>query len=181
MRSPMHRAAFLQSAVAAALVIPATEVFASPIRLLGLGSPDGSKPTVFNAINRIPDLSTFAELISLAGLESMLNTGGPFTVFAPPNEAWTKLPKNQMEKLMTHPDRLTMLLTYHMLAEKVRYQDLQTGKYTTVEGEMISVDVLARGFVTVDRTAIVSANVKASNGIVHIVSKVLTKVLRESN
>jgi uncharacterized surface protein with fasciclin (FAS1) repeats len=181
MRSPMHRAAFLQAAVAAALALPATEVIASPIRLFDRESSNSRKPTVYNAINRVPDLSTLAELIALAGLESMLNTGGPFTVFAPPNEAWEKIPKGQLAKLMDHPERLTMLLTYHLLPEWVKYQDLKTGKYATVEGENIGVKRVDSGLVVINRTAIVGANVKASNGVIHIVSKVLTYVLRESN
>jgi uncharacterized surface protein with fasciclin (FAS1) repeats len=181
MGSSQKRSAFLQSAVALALTLPATEAIASPIRLLGSPLPNRMYPTVYNAINRIPDLSTLAELLSLVGLDTTLNSGGPFTVFAPPNEAWLKLPKNQLAKLMNDPARLMTLLTYHVLPQSVYFQHFVTGKYTTVQGDDLEADVVAPGIVTINRTPIAAGNVKASNGVIHIVGKVLTKVLKQSN
>jgi len=119
-------------------------------------------------------LSTLVEAVKAGGLVETLKGEGPFTVFAPTNEAFAALPEGTLEELLKpeNKEKLVSILTYHVVPGKVMSTDLQDGQTAaTVEGSEITVD-LSDGAKINDAT-VVKADVKASNGVVHVIDKVI--------
>lgn len=119
-------------------------------------------------------LSTLVTAVKAAGLVETLSGEGPFTVFAPTNEAFAALPAGTLETLLK-PENKQMLidvLTYHVVGAQVMSTDLSNGqKAATVQGEEIVVD-LSDG-VMISGAKVAAADVKASNGVVHVIDKVI--------
>ena len=119
-------------------------------------------------------LSTLVTAVKAAGLVETLSGEGPFTVFAPTNEAFAALPAGTLETLLK-PENKQMLidvLTYHVVGAKVMSTDLSNGQTAaTVQGENIMVD-LSDG-VMISGAKVAAADVKASNGVVHVIDKVI--------
>jgi uncharacterized surface protein with fasciclin (FAS1) repeats len=120
-----------------------------------------------------PDLSTLVTAVKAAGLVSTLQGTGPYTVFAPTNEAFAALPAGVVDSLLLscNKDALTKVLTYHVVSGKVMSTDIQPGKVATVEGQTVKLGT--SGGVTVNDANVVTADVPASNGVVHVIDKVL--------
>lgn len=120
------------------------------------------------------NLSTLVAAVQAAGLVETLSGKGPFTVFAPTNEAFAALPAGVLDMLLKpeNKEKLTAVLTYHVVAGKVMSTDLQNGQTAaTVNGDEIKVD-LSDGAKINDAT-VVAADVDATNGVVHIIDKVI--------
>ena len=121
-----------------------------------------------------PNLSTLAAAITAANLGGNLTGLGPFTVFAPTDEAFAALPEGTLENLLKpeNKDQLAAILKYHVLPGAVMSTDLQDGMTAgTVQGENIVVST--KDGVSVNGVAVSAADVKASNGVVHIIDKVI--------
>jgi len=119
-------------------------------------------------------LSTLVEAVKAGGLVETLKSDGPFTVFAPTNEAFAALPEGTLESLLKpeNKDQLVAVLTYHVVPAKVMSTDLKDGqKAKTVQGADIEVD-LGDG-VKINDANVVKADIKASNGVVHVIDKVI--------
>lgn len=119
-------------------------------------------------------LSTLVAAVQAAGLADVLSGDGPFTVFAPTNAAFEKLPAGTVESLLKpeNKDQLVAILTYHVIGAKVMSTDLENGmKATTVQGQEVSID-LTNG-VKVNNATVTAADVNASNGVVHIIDTVI--------
>jgi uncharacterized surface protein with fasciclin (FAS1) repeats len=125
-----------------------------------------------------PELSTLSSLINKAGLANTLNGTGSFTVFAPSNEAFKAVPAKTMDELGTNPERLTEVLTYHVLASKAMSKDVKEGPAKTVQGGNIAL-AKAGTFVTVEDAVVQTADINATNGVVHIVDRVLMPPARK--
>jgi uncharacterized surface protein with fasciclin (FAS1) repeats len=125
-----------------------------------------------------PELSTLNGLIAKAGLTNTLNGAGSFTVFAPSNEAFKAVPAKTLEELSANPGRLTEVLTYHVLASKAMAQDVKNGPVKTVQGGNIAL-AKAGTFVTVEDAVVQTADINATNGVVHIVDRVLIPPARK--
>jgi uncharacterized surface protein with fasciclin (FAS1) repeats len=150
--------------------------------LLAACSDDDGMPTVLGVAKKDAQFSVLVEAVQAAGLESTLDGVGPFTVFAPTNNAFTGL---LVELGLTKPqllaDRtlLTSVLTYHVLPAKVEKAGVPLGKaVTTVQGGFIKVESAAGGVLTIqdgrNRNAMIAAtDAAASNGVVHVIDKVL--------
>ena len=141
--------------------------------LLFAGCASMSTPqTVAQTAAATPQLSTLSKLIKDAGLSDTLNGPGPFTVFAPTDEAFKAVPTKTMDALAKDPALLKSVLTYHVLAGKVAASDVKNGPAKTVQGANV---VLARAgtFVTVDEAVVTAADVPVSNGVVHVIDRVL--------
>lgn len=172
------RATFLKAIGATALLVPASEAMAAPVRIFNAG-PILDIPS---KVSKIADLSTLSSLLTSTGLGSTLSGAGPFTLFAPTNEAFATLPQRQQNWLMNHPNILLKLLTYHVLNGNYPLNKLVPGNYVTMEGKSVDVDVVnPNSVVTVNRARISVPNVQATNGTIHILTKVLTKVITEPN
>jgi uncharacterized surface protein with fasciclin (FAS1) repeats len=128
-----------------------------------------------NIVETARDAGTFTTLIAAidrAGLESTLAGEGPFTVFAPSDEAFAQLPDGTVDSLLAEPAKLAQVLTYHVVPGRVTAADV-VGLTTapTVNGEELPVSV--DGGIHVDGARVNSADIEASNGIIHVVDRVL--------
>ena len=120
------------------------------------------------------DFSTLVTAVKAAGLVDTLNGAGPFTIFAPTNAAFAKLPKGTVEDLLKPENKakLTAILTYHVVAGKVLAADVKTGKVKTVQGGELDVKVTDGG-VTVDGAKVVKTDIVGTNGVIHVIDSVV--------
>lgn len=123
-----------------------------------------------------PDFSTLVSLVQAAGLVETLSGEGPFTVFAPTNEAFAALPAVVVEYLTANPEALTRVLTYHVLPAEVMAEAAmgmtEPGEVATVEGSSLTV-VFDGENVRVNDATVIAADVDASNGVIHVIDTVL--------
>jgi uncharacterized surface protein with fasciclin (FAS1) repeats len=120
------------------------------------------------------DFSTLVAAVVAAGLAETLSGDGPFTVFAPTNEAFAKLPEGTVDELLKpeNKEKLAGILTYHVVAGKVMSKDLSDGqKAGTVNGQEITVTM--EDGVKIDAATVVSADLEASNGVIHVIDSVI--------
>lgn len=120
------------------------------------------------------DLTTLVAAVVAAGLAETLGGTGPFTVFAPTNEAFAKLPAGTVEELIKpeNKEKLTAILTYHVVAGKALSTDLSDGQsIKTVNGQEVTVSL--GDTVKVDDAVVIAADVEASNGVVHLIDSVI--------
>jgi uncharacterized surface protein with fasciclin (FAS1) repeats len=116
---------------------------------------------------------TLATALQAAGLVETLKGKGPFTVFAPTDQAFAKIPKADLDALLKDKAKLTRVLTYHVVAGQVMAADVAKLKQAkTVEGQSVKIDASASG-VTVDGAKVVKADVAASNGVIHVIDSVI--------
>jgi uncharacterized surface protein with fasciclin (FAS1) repeats len=116
--------------------------------------------------------NTLAGLVVDAGLVDTLRSPGPFTVFAPTDAAFTKLPLDTLHAVQDDPKLLATVLTYHVVPGALKVADLQTGQLMTVAG--VPLDIQRNGDqVLVNGHPIVAADVQASNGVIHVMGDVL--------
>lgn len=118
------------------------------------------------------NLTTFVKAIEAAGLVDTLQGTGSFTVFAPTNEAFAKLPKKQFKKLMHDKKMLTAVLTYHVVPSQVLAKDIQNGSIKTVEGQVLDIQK-KDGHLWVNHVKVLKADIHASNGVIHEIDTVL--------
>ena len=120
------------------------------------------------------DFTTLLAAAEAAGLVETLMGEGPFTVFAPTDAAFAALPEGTVETLLKpeNKDQLVSILTYHVIAGKVMSTDLTDDmEAATVQGETVTID-LDNG-VMVEEATVVSADIEASNGVIHVIDKVI--------
>ena len=117
--------------------------------------------------------NTLATALKAAGLVETLKGKGPFTVFAPTDDAFKKLPAGTLEKLLADKAQLTKVLTYHVVAGKVMAADVvKLTEAKTVEGSSVKISV-KDGKVKVDGANVVKTDVGASNGVIHVIDAVI--------
>jgi uncharacterized surface protein with fasciclin (FAS1) repeats len=114
---------------------------------------------------------TLAAALGAAGLVDTLKGKGPFTVFAPTDEAFAKIPKADLDALLKDKAKLTAVLTYHVVPGTVMAKDVKAGMVKTVQGGDLT--VATTGGVTVNGAKVIKADVKASNGVIHVIDTVL--------
>lgn len=118
--------------------------------------------------------NTLAAALTAAGLVETLKSEGPFTVFAPTDDAFAALPAGTVEDLLKpeNKDKLTAILTYHVVAGKVMSTDLTNGmKAATVNGAEVT--IMTEGGVMVNDAKVTAADIEASNGVIHVIDKVI--------
>ncbi len=119
--------------------------------------------------------STLVAAVKAAGLVETLQGEGPFTVFAPTNEAFSKLPEGTVENLLKPENRqqLVDILTYHVVPGKVTAADvIKLNKATTIQGEDVAI-LIEGNSVSVGGAAVTSTDIEASNGVIHVIDTVL--------
>ena len=114
---------------------------------------------------------TLVAAVQAAGLVDTLKGPGPFTVFAPTDEAFAKVPKEALDALLKDKAALTKVLTYHVVSGKVMAADVRAGKVRTVQGQELTLGTT--GGVTVDSARVTAADVVASNGVIHVIDTVV--------
>jgi uncharacterized surface protein with fasciclin (FAS1) repeats len=117
--------------------------------------------------------STLAAALEAAGLIDVLKSDGPFTVFAPTDEAFAKLPEGTVEALLADKEKLTAILTYHVVPGKVMASDVvNLSSATTVNGADIEIKTWD-GKVMINDATVTAADVSASNGVIHVIDTVI--------
>ena len=128
--------------------------------------------TIADTAARRPELSTLSKLLADAGLTDTLRGAGPFTVFAPSNDAFKAVPAKTMAELAADKELLKSVLSYHVLSGKLTSADAKNGNLKTVQGANVAVGK-AGTFVTVEEAVVTEADVTATNGVIHVIDKVL--------
>lgn len=116
--------------------------------------------------------NTLVSAVETAGLVDTLKGPGPFTVFAPTDAAFGKIPKAKLDALLKDKAALAKVLTYHVVPGKVMAADVKPGKVKTVEGTSLSIKVKG-GKVTVDKARVTKTDIAADNGVIHVIDTVL--------
>jgi len=128
--------------------------------------------TVAQTISANPQLTTASRLIQEAGLTETLQGTGPFTVFVPSDEAFKAVPPAMVDALGKDKTRLQAVLNYHVVPGTLTSADVKNGPIKTAQGGALSL-YRSGTFVTADEAVVTTPDVRASNGVVHIVDKVL--------
>ena len=120
------------------------------------------------------NFKTLVAAVKAAGLVETLQGKGPFTVFAPTDAAFAKLPAGTVEELLKpeNRDKLASILKYHVISGKLRAADVKTMDAKTVQGQSVKLVVSAEG-VTVDNAKVVKTDVMAENGVIHVIDTVI--------
>ena len=136
--------------------------------------PTNNPGTIVAVASANTDFSTLVSAIQAAGLVDTLNGAGPFTVFAPTNAAFAKLPAGALNALLADKPALTKLLTYHVVPGKVLAADVvKLAEATTVEGEKVSIRV-ENGSVFINDSKVTMTDIQTSNGVIHVIDTVLS-------
>lgn len=114
---------------------------------------------------------TLVTAVQAAGLVQTLKGPGPFTVFAPTDAAFAKIPKATLDALLADKAKLTAVLTYHVVPGAVMAKDVKAGKVKTVQGQELT--VTTAGGVKVDGANVVQTDIVASNGVIHVIDTVV--------
>ncbi|MEL7029615.1 MAG: fasciclin domain-containing protein [Pseudomonadota bacterium] len=137
---------------------------------------DKPKADIVDTAIAADGFNTLVAALQAADLVDTLKGEGPFTVFAPTDEAFAALPEGALDDLLKpeNKDQLVAILTYHVVSGKYKSGDLagQTLEVTTVQGTTVSID--ATDGVKVDGANVVAADIKASNGVIHVIDAVIT-------
>ena len=137
---------------------------------LGLAVSAHAKDIVDTAVSA-GSFKTLATALQAAGLVDTLKGKGPFTVFAPTDEAFAKIPKADLDALLKDKAKLTAVLTYHVVPGKVMAADVKAGKVKTVQGSELT--VTTAGGVKVDNANVVKTDIVADNGVIHVIDSVV--------
>ena len=161
------------AAAAAILVLPAVA-----------SAQNGAKPAK-DIVGVAVDAGSFTTLVAAlkaAGLVETLQGAGPFTVFAPTDAAFAKLPKGTVEALLADKEQLAAILTYHVVPGKVTAADvikMGKGNPATVNGQTLAI-MVSGGKVYVNNATVVTADVMATNGVIHVIDTVVLPKKAES-
>ncbi|MEW2635321.1 fasciclin domain-containing protein [Streptomyces sp. NPDC048389] len=140
----------------------------------GAGSFDGmAKDPVATAASNNPALSTLVTAAKQAGLVDTLNNAQDITVFAPTNDAFAKIPKADLDKVLADKATLTKILTYHVVGQKLTPQQLENGSFETLQKGMVTTTGSGESYKVNDTANVVCGNVKTANANVYIIDTVL--------
>ncbi|OPF70694.1 fasciclin [Streptomyces antioxidans] len=140
----------------------------------GSGSFDGmAKDPVATAASHNPALSTLVTAVKKAGLVDTLNNAENITVFAPSNDAFDKIPKADLDKVLGDKAQLTKILTYHVVGQKLAPKNLANGSYPTLEKSKVTTSGSGESYKVNDSANVVCGNVKTANANVYIIDSVL--------
>ena len=117
------------------------------------------------------NFKTLAAALTAAGLVDTLKGKGPFTVFAPTDEAFAKIPKAQLDALLADKAKLIAVLTYHVVPGAVMAKDVKAGKVKTVQGSELTLSTT--GGVMVDGAKVTATDIVADNGVIHVIDSVV--------
>jgi uncharacterized surface protein with fasciclin (FAS1) repeats len=141
------------------------------VTVLAVGSFAAQAADIVDTAVSAGSFKTLVAAVQQADLVSTLKGPGPFTVFAPTDEAFAKIPKDKLDALLKDKAMLTKVLTYHVVPGKVMASDVKAGKVPTVQGG--SITVATQGGVSVDKSKVVKTDIVADNGVIHVIDTVL--------
>jgi uncharacterized surface protein with fasciclin (FAS1) repeats len=144
----------------------------SVLALAACASMSPPPASIADTVARTPELSTLNRLLNEAGLADTLRGPGPFTVFAPNDEAFKAIPAADLAKLAADKDALRSVLTFHVVPGKLTSADIKNGPVKTVQGDSLALSK-AGTFVTVEDAVVLSADLATTNGTLHVIDRVL--------
>ena len=139
--------------------------------LVSLGSVPSYAADIVDTAVKAGQFNTLAAALKAAGLIDTLKGKGPFTVFAPTDAAFAKLPKADLDALLKDKAKLTAVLTYHVVPGKVMAADVKAGQVKTVQGSSLTVST-SMG-VMVDKAKVTATDIVADNGVIHVIDSVI--------
>ena len=139
--------------------------------LLAAGTLAAQAKDIVDTAVAAGQFKTLATALQAAGLIDTLKGKGPFTVFAPTDEAFAKVPKADLDALLKDKAKLTAVLTYHVVPGKVMAADVKAGKVKTVQGGELT--VATTGGVTVNSARVLKTDIVADNGVIHVIDSVV--------
>ena len=129
-------------------------------------------PSIAEIAATTEGFSTLVAAVKAAGLLDVLMTGGPFTVFAPTDDAFAKLPPGTVQTLVDNPPQLARILTFHVVSGALRQADIaQVDTLTSLEGSLIP--VRTDPVFEVKNATAIAADIEADNGIIHVIDNVI--------
>ena len=153
------RLAMLATAVTSSLALGACATAPAPASLT-------------ETLARDPQLSTFNRLVVQAGLQESLRAAGPLTVFAPSDEAFKAVPAKTLEALAADNAQLKAVLSYHIVSGNITAANVKNGNVKTLQGGNVAL-ATAGSFVTVEDAMVQQADIGATNGVAHVIDRVL--------
>lgn len=145
-------------------------LFVSTVFAFSSGVAFAAKDIVDTAV-AAGNFNTLVTAVKAAGLVETLKGKGPYTVFAPTDAAFAKIPKADLEALLKDKAKLTAVLTYHVVPAAVMAKDVKAGDAPTVNGKPIK--VTTENGVMVNDAKVTATDIKASNGVIHVIDTVL--------
>jgi uncharacterized surface protein with fasciclin (FAS1) repeats len=135
---------------------------------------EAAKKNIVETAVAAGSFNTLVAAVKAAGLVETLSGAGPFTVFAPTDEAFAKLPAGTLDDLLKpeNKEKLAGILTYHVVSGKVMAADVKTGEVATVNGAKAKLNVSSDG-VTIDKAKVVKTDIETSNGVIHVIDAVI--------
>ena len=150
-----------------------TGLFTLAISMFAAAGHHGMKKDIVDTAVAAGDFNTLVTAVKAAGLVETLKGEGPFTVFAPTDAAFAKVPTDTLNALLADKAALANVLTYHVVAGKVMAADVvKLTSAETVRGQAVSIEV-KDGKVYVDGAQVVTTDLKASNGVIHVIDAVI--------
>ncbi len=137
----------------------------------GLTAATAHAADIVDTAVKAGNFKTLAAALTAADLVKTLKGKGPFTVFAPTDEAFAKIPKADLDALLKDKAKLTAILTYHVVPAKVMAKDVKAGDAPTVNGKPLK--ITTEGGVMVNNVKVVKTDITASNGVIHVIDTVL--------
>ena len=129
-------------------------------------------PTIVDIAVQAGSFKTLVQAVQAAGLVETLSGEGPFTVFAPTDEAFAQIPQETLQAVLADKEKLTAILTYHVVPGKLMAADVvRSTQLQTVQGQSITVST--EGGVRVDDASVVQTDIEADNGVIHVIDKVI--------
>jgi len=164
---------FLPKRVALALAVSA------PLAVFGLSAhagTDASGKTIVDAAKDAGQFTTLLQAAEAAGLVDTLKGDGPFTIFAPTDDAFAQLPEGKLDELLQpeNKDELAEILTFHVVADEITTTDMagKMKELETVQGGTIEIDSAGR-MTKVEHAAVIQPDIAASNGVIHVIDQVI--------
>jgi uncharacterized surface protein with fasciclin (FAS1) repeats len=129
-------------------------------------------PTIVDIAVQAGKFNTLVQAVQAAGLVETLSGEGPFTVFAPTDEAFAQIPAETLQAVLADKEKLTAILTYHVVPGKLMAADVvRSTQLQTVQGQSITVST--EGGVRVDDANVIQTDIEADNGVIHVIDKVI--------
>ncbi len=129
-------------------------------------------PTIVDIAVQAGSFQTLVQAVQAAGLVETLSGEGPFTVFAPTDEAFAQIPQDTLQAVLANKEQLTAILTYHVVPGKLMAADVvRSSQLQTVQGQSITVST--EGGVRVDEANVIQTDIVADNGVIHVIDRVI--------
>lgn len=129
-------------------------------------------PTIVDVAVSAGKFNTLVQAVQAAGLVEALSGEGPFTVFAPTDEAFAQIPADTLQAVLNNKEQLTTILTYHVVPGKLMAADVvRSSQLQTLQGQSITVST--EGGVKVDDANVIQTDIEADNGVIHVIDRVI--------